>query len=49
MIGVVTFVFSFLGVFIGKFAGTWLEGKAEVFGGVVLIAIGLKIALGSSV
>ncbi|GGF55094.1 manganese efflux pump MntP [Alteromonas lipolytica] len=45
LIGVVTFVFSFLGVHIGAKTGTWLESKAEILGGVVLILIGVKILL----
>ena len=47
IIGFVTFFFSIVGAYIGKFTGTWLEGKAEVFGGIVLIVIGLKIAITS--
>ncbi len=43
IIGVTTFAFSWLGVVIGKRSGTWLEGKAEIFGGVVLILIGIKM------
>jgi len=45
IIGVTTFLFSYIGVFIGTKSGTWLESKAELFGGVVLILIGLKILL----
>jgi putative Mn2+ efflux pump MntP len=45
VIGVTTFVFSYAGVFIGTKSGTWLESKAELFGGVVLILIGLKMLL----
>ncbi len=45
MIGVVTFVFSMIGVFVGFRSGTWLESKAELFGGIVLILIGFKILL----
>ena len=45
IIGVTTFVFSWAGVFVGIKSGTWLESKAEVFGGIVLILIGLKIVL----
>jgi len=45
IIGVTTFAFSWAGVFIGSRSGTWLESKAEFFGGVVLILIGLKILL----
>ncbi|MDP1633669.1 MAG: manganese efflux pump MntP family protein [Gallionellaceae bacterium] len=43
IIGVTTFGFSWLGVKIGKQSGTWLESKAEIFGGVVLILIGIKM------
>jgi putative Mn2+ efflux pump MntP len=43
IIGVTTFVFSYAGVQIGKRSGTWLESKAEMFGGVVLILIGVKM------
>ncbi len=42
-IGVTTFAFSWLGVRIGEKSGTWLESKAEIFGGVVLILIGAKM------
>lgn len=45
IIGVTTFCFSWLGVLVGAKSGTWLESKAELFGGVVLILIGLKILL----
>lgn len=43
MIGIVCALFSFSGVFIGKWAGRHLEQQAELFGGVILIAIGFKI------
>lgn len=43
IIGVTTFAFSWAGVQIGKSSGTWLESKAEIFGGTVLILIGIKI------
>jgi manganese efflux pump family protein len=43
IIGVTTFAFSWVGVQIGKNSGTWLESKAEIFGGVVLILIGIKM------
>lgn len=43
IIGVTTFAFSWAGVQIGKRSGTWLENKAELFGGTVLILIGIKI------
>ncbi|MGD8618611.1 MAG: manganese efflux pump MntP family protein [Gammaproteobacteria bacterium] len=45
IIGLTTYCFSWAGVFIGTKSGTWLESKAEVFGGIVLVLIGLKILL----
>ena len=45
IIGVTTFLFSWVGVFVGAKSGVWLESKAELLGGVILIAIGLKILL----
>ena len=45
IIGVVTFAFSWAGVMIGNRSGTWLESKAELFGGIVLILIGLKVLM----
>ena len=44
-IGVVTFTCSALGVKIGSIFGTKYKSKAELFGGVVLILIGLKLLL----
>ncbi len=43
IIGVTTFGFSWVGVFIGVKSGTWLESKAELMGGVILILIGFKM------
>ena len=45
LIGGTTFVFSAIGVFVGARCGTWLESKAELLGGVVLILIGFKVLL----
>lgn len=42
VIGGITFAFSVAGTFIGKQSGTWLESKAEIFGGLVLILMGIK-------
>lgn len=44
-IGVTTFILSWVGVLIGTKSGTWLESKAELLGGVILILIGFKILL----
>ncbi len=45
IIGCTTFVFSYLGVYIGKTTGAKYEQNAEKFGGIVLILIGLKILI----
>lgn len=42
-IGTVTFILSFFGVLIGSKAGHFFERRLEAFGGVILIAIGIKI------
>lgn len=43
MIAVTTFVISLISVFIGKKFGELLSDKAELVGGLILVAIGLKI------
>lgn len=45
IIGIVTFLLSFIAVYIGKKLGSLLESKAEVLGGIILIALGFKILL----
>jgi putative Mn2+ efflux pump MntP len=45
IIGATTLVFSWIGVFVGAKSGTWLESKAGLFGGIVLVLIGLKLLL----
>jgi putative Mn2+ efflux pump MntP len=45
VIGITTFIFSWLGVYVGAKSGTFLESKAELFGGIVLILIGFKVLL----
>ena len=45
LIGVTTFILSFIGVIIGNNFGTRFKEKAELLGGVILIFIGLKILL----
>ncbi len=45
MIAAATALFSWSGVYIGRRSGTWLESKAELLGGVVLLLIGLRILL----
>lgn len=43
LIGIVTFLICFVGLAIGKKAGTKLAGKADILGGAILIFIGLEI------
>lgn len=45
LIGVITFAFSLFGVYLGKQFGHIFESKIEIFGGLVLIGIGVKILL----
>jgi putative Mn2+ efflux pump MntP len=45
LIGVTTWFFSWVGVFVGARSGTWLESRAELLGGITLILIGLKMLL----
>jgi putative Mn2+ efflux pump MntP len=47
IIAVVTFGICFAGLYIGKKAGTKLAGKAGIFGGAILILIGLEIFITS--
>jgi manganese efflux pump family protein len=45
IIGAITFGMSFAGVYIGKKFGHFFEGGIEIIGGLVLIALGIKIVL----
>ena len=47
LIGIVTFFICFMGLQIGKKAGTKLAGKAGIFGGAILIFIGIEIFVSS--
>lgn len=40
---IVTFIFSIVGVLIGKKFGSKLSNKAQILGGLILVGIGLKI------
>lgn len=44
-IGVITFLLSAVGVKIGNVFGLKYKSKAELFGGIVLVAMGLKILI----
>lgn len=43
IIGIVTFIFSILGINIGSKLGHFFEKKIEIIGGLILISIGIKI------
>lgn len=45
LIGIVTFLFSFVAVIIGNKFGDKFKTKAEITGGIILILIGLKVLL----
>lgn len=45
VIGLITAILSFAGVFSGKWAGHLIGEYAEIAGGVILVGIGLKILL----
>ncbi|HEY9846263.1 MAG TPA: manganese efflux pump MntP family protein [Candidatus Caenarcaniphilales bacterium] len=43
VIGTITFLLSFIGVFIGNKFGSFFSNKVEIAGGLILISIGFKI------
>jgi len=43
IVGVVTFIICVAGISLGKKFGTRLAGRAQIFGGIILILIGLEI------
>lgn len=45
IIGIITFIICFIGVYLGKRFGQIFKGKAELFGGAILIFIGFRILL----
>jgi putative Mn2+ efflux pump MntP len=45
LIGSITFLLSFLGIFMGNRFGHFFEQKIEVIGGIILIGIGVKIVV----
>lgn len=45
LIGLITFLFSFIGVYVGHRFGIRYKSKAELAGGIVLILLGVKILL----
>ncbi len=45
VIGIVTFIFSYMGVKMGCRLNSMLGRKVEIFGGIILILIGIKILM----
>lgn len=45
LVGIITFILSFFGVFVGYKFGSKFKKAAEITGGIILILIGLKILL----
>ena len=45
IIGIITFIVSYIGVLLGKKIGKYLNNYAEIVGGIILILIGLSIFL----
>jgi len=45
VIGLVTFILSYIGVILGKRLGHFFENRIEAVGGVVLIGLGIKILI----
>lgn len=45
VIGLTTFILSYLGVWIGKKYGHFFENKIEIVGGLILIGLGVKILI----
>jgi putative Mn2+ efflux pump MntP len=45
VIGVVAFLLSFFGFFVGNKIGHFFENKIEIAGGLILIGIGIKILI----
>ena len=46
IIGIVAFIFTVAGIFMGKKIGNYFGGRFQILGGVILILIGVKILLG---
>lgn len=45
LIGMTTFLLSFVGIYIGNAFGTRYKSRAELAGGIILVVIGVKILL----
>lgn len=49
LIGVITFIISYIGVILGNKVGKYLKNYAEIVGGIILIIIGISIFLQSNI
>lgn len=49
LIGLITFIISYLGVVLGNKVGKYLKNYAEIVGGIILIIIGISIFLQSNI
>ena len=45
MIGVTAFIFTIIGLYLGKKIGNYFGDKFEILGGTILILLGIKILL----
>lgn len=45
IIGLITFILSYIGVLVGKRFGHFFENRIEAFGGIILIGLGVKIVI----
>lgn len=45
IIALVTLILSYMAVYLGKVLGEMVKSKAEILGGIILVAIGIKILL----
>lgn len=45
IIGVVTFILTFVGYYVGNKLGHFLENRVRILGGIILIGIGIKILI----
>lgn len=45
LVGIITFILCFVGVYIGHFFGAKFKNKAEFIGGLILVLMGTKILL----
>ena len=44
-VGIVTFIIALVGMYLGRFMGSFVEKRAEMIGGFILIVLGIKFLL----